>query len=90
MLDQIHCDTDSAKNSAVIVVTDFSKAFDHVDHNILIPKLRESCVLRSIIPWICRFLSEHTQQSVIKMRFLNGGLLIRVFCGAPNWDLLPF
>ena len=40
---------------------DFSKAFDRIDHNIVITKLIDLGVRRSIIPWICSFLSNRRQ-----------------------------
>ena len=40
---------------------DFSKAFDRIDHNIVIKKLIDLGVRRSIISWICSFLSERRQ-----------------------------
>ena len=40
---------------------DFSKAFDRIDHNVVITKLINLGVRRSIIPWICSFLSNRRQ-----------------------------
>ena len=40
---------------------DFSKAFDRIDHTIVIRKLIELGVRRSIIPWICSFLTDRLQ-----------------------------
>ena len=40
---------------------DFSKAFDRINHNILIGKLILLGVRRCIIPWICDFLSNRRQ-----------------------------
>ena len=40
---------------------DFSKAFDHINHNVLINKLIELGVRRSLIPWIINFLSNRRQ-----------------------------
>ena len=40
---------------------DFSKAFDRINHNILIGKLILHGVRRCIIPWICDFLSNRRQ-----------------------------
>ena len=37
---------------------DFSKAFDRIDHTIIIRKLIDLGVRRSIIPWICSFLTD--------------------------------
>ena len=42
-------------------MTDFSKAFDCVDHNIAIPKLIEMGTRPAAIPWICDFLSNRSQ-----------------------------
>ena len=44
-----------------ICCLDFSKAFDHVDHNILVRKLITLGVRRSLIHWICSFLTERCQ-----------------------------
>ena len=44
-----------------IVFLDFSKAFDRIDHNILVPKLLALGVRLSLIPWICSFLSNRRQ-----------------------------
>ena len=40
---------------------DFSKAFDRIDHTIVIRKLIDLGVRRSIIPWICSFLKNRWQ-----------------------------
>ena len=40
---------------------DFSKAFDRIDHTIVIRKLIDLGVRRSIIPWICSFLTDRWQ-----------------------------
>jgi len=60
---------------------DFSKAFDHIDHNILLRKLLEMGVRRSIIRWICSFLSQRRQ--AVKL----GGMLSKwapVHAGIPQ------
>ena len=40
---------------------EFSKAFDRINHNVLINKLIELGVRRSLIPWIVNFLSNRRQ-----------------------------
>ena len=40
---------------------DFSKAFDRIDHTIVIRKLIDLRVRRSIIPWICSFRTDQWQ-----------------------------
>ena len=50
------------KNISRIVITDFNKAFDRVDHNIAIPKVIKMGARPAIIPWInCSFLSQRSQ-----------------------------
>jgi hypothetical protein len=44
-----------------VVLTDFSKAFDLVDHTILINKIIRLGVRESIIPWMCYFLRNRQQ-----------------------------
>ena len=40
---------------------DFSKAFDRIDHTIVIRKLIDLGVHRPVIPWICSFLTDRLQ-----------------------------
>ena len=40
---------------------DFSKAFEHIDNNILVKKLIDLCVRGFLISWICSFLSNRRQ-----------------------------
>ena len=49
------------KSMSRITVTDFSKAFDCVDHNIAIPKLIKMGTRPAAIQWICDFLSNRSQ-----------------------------
>ena len=44
-----------------ICYLDFSKAFDHIDHNVLVKKLTDLGVRRSLIAWLCSFLSDRRQ-----------------------------
>ena len=44
-----------------ICLLDFSKVFDHIDHNILVRKLLGLGVRRHLIPWLCSFLSSRRQ-----------------------------
>ena len=50
-----------SKSLSRVIITDFSKAFDRVDHNIAIPKLLSMGARPSLIPWICSFLSNRSQ-----------------------------
>jgi len=42
-------------NSARCILIDFSKAFDEVDHIILVQKLKTLDLLVYVINWICSF-----------------------------------
>ena len=46
---------DKQKNIGTVVLTDFSKAFDLVNHSVAIQKLIAMGVRGTIVPWICSF-----------------------------------
>ena len=60
-MDEILKHTDQAKSLSRIIITDFSKAFDRVDHNIAIPKLLNMGARPALLPWICDFLTDRIQ-----------------------------
>ena len=45
-----------------IVLLDFSKAFERINLNILITKLIDMGLRRSLISWLCGFLSDRRQR----------------------------
>jgi len=47
-----------------IVFVDFAKAFDHVDHNILVDRMRSLGLSDIIIRWMCAFLREHQRVKI--------------------------
>ena len=62
-----------------IFVLDYSKAFDHIDHNILLNKLFDLDVLPTITTWIRSFLTTRSQRvkishCVSEWQTLNGGV----------------
>ena len=63
LLHSLHQCADRVDNIGMVVLTDFSKAFDMTDHTILIEKFIRLGVRRSVIPWLCvryrRALSEY-------------------------------
>ncbi len=64
LLDMLHTwlsHLDSTGYFLRICLLDFSKAFDRIGHNILIQKLIDIGVRRSLIPWIVSFLSGRRQ-----------------------------
>ena len=44
-----------------VCFSDFSKSFDHIDHNILVCKLLKMGARPIIVEWICSFLSQRRQ-----------------------------
>ena len=50
---------------------DFCKAFDRIDHNIVISKLISLGVRRALIPWICSFLSGWMQSVKVNQSSSN-------------------
>ena len=75
----LHTGANLSKNVGTVVVTDFSKAFDLIDHNLLISKFVHIGVRESLIPWICSFISGRQQcvrynQTLSDYKNLNGGL----------------
>lgn len=61
MIDSILSDAETPKTIQTVLLTDFSKAFDRIDHSLLIRKLLTCGVRTSILPWICSFLNDRTQ-----------------------------
>ena len=61
MMHYLHTGAEVSHNTGTIVLTDFSKAFDLVDHSILIKKIIQMGVRRNIVPWLCDFLQQRQQ-----------------------------
>ena len=78
-----HLDTPGSAASACLI--DFSKAFDRVNHTIAVNKLMQLGMRSSLVPSICSFLENRTQQ--VKL----GGALspcLPTSCGLPQGTLL--
>ena len=61
LLDKVHTwltHIDSPDKHLHICFLDFSKAFDRITYNVLITKLIDIGVRRSLKPWIINFLSD--------------------------------
>jgi len=50
------------RQSVYTVFVDFSKAFDHVDHNVLIDKMVALGLPDVIVRWMCAFLRDRRQR----------------------------
>jgi len=67
------------QSSVRVLFVDYAKAFDHVDHNIVIQKLRSLNVPDFIVRWVTSFLCERQQRVKISDVFsdwitLRGGM----------------
>ena len=72
LLDMIHTwlsYLDSPNKHLHFCFLDFSKAFDHIGHNVLIRKLVDLGVRQCLIPWIISFLSNQSQRVKIGKAF---------------------
>ena len=79
LLHKIHCELDGSQAYARILLLDFSKAFDHIDHHILLDKLSKSSVHPILTAWQKSFLTERQQRIKIgdtlsDPAILNGGV----------------
>ncbi|XP_071944692.1 uncharacterized protein [Antedon mediterranea] len=54
--------TIKGKNVGTLVVTDFSKVFDCIDHTLAIQRLFELGVRSELLPWITNFLTSRRQR----------------------------
>ena len=69
-----------------LIVTDFSKAFDKVDHNLLIYKPFNLGVnLKGVVSWIKTFLQERNQSVVVEGK---QSPLVPVMSGVPQGSVL--
>ena len=72
-------------NDHDVIYLDFAKAFDKVDHEILVHKLRQCGVLGKLVKWIEQFLTNRKQFVTI-----NGfhSMLALVLSGVPQGSVL--
>ena len=81
MLNFIHEGLDKPGFYANLCTVDFTKAFDRVDHSIVIRKLIDLGVRRSILPIICSFLTERTINTKLNVHLSS---VQDISCGVPQ------
>jgi hypothetical protein len=81
---------DAPSHYLKVCFLDFSKAFDRINHNILIEKLILLGVRRCTIPWICDFLSNRRQLDKLVDFSQRGGVLTEVSHKELSWDRYYF
>ncbi|XP_072174640.1 uncharacterized protein [Diadema setosum] len=84
VLHNIYVNAEKSKSSSTLGVTNFTKAFDRIDHTTAITKLVQMGVRPCMIPWIVSFLSGRQQcvryrGSLSNWASLNAG-------GMPLWE----
>ncbi|KAI8494998.1 hypothetical protein Bbelb_269840 [Branchiostoma belcheri] len=85
LLDFLCRESEKAKNICTMVMTDFSKAYDRIDHTLAIQKLLRLGVRGSLIQWVSDFLTQRRQ------RVRYGGQLSDwevLTCSVPQGTLL--
>ena len=84
--------TDKPNDVGTLVITDFSKAFDCVDHTFAIQKLCDLSVRSEIIPWIADFLASRRQRvqyrSALSEWRSSPVVFLRAISFAPSFSLL--
>ena len=68
-----------------VIYLDFAKAFDKVDHKLLLKKLSHYGFSTSVVKWIKSFLSDRLQKVVIDGKF---SLLAAIISGVPQGTVL--
>ena len=54
--------TAEERKASHVVLLDYRKAFDHVDHTVLVTKCKSYNLPNFIIRWLCAFLSDRSQR----------------------------
>ena len=83
-VEDIMCDLNADENADILYL-DFSKAFDKVDHAILLKKLNLYGIQGKVHQWLSSFLHGRTQHVVIDGVESN---IIRVLSGVPQGTVL--
>eukprot|EP00057_Strongylocentrotus_purpuratus_P020244 XP_011674718.1 PREDICTED: RNA-directed DNA polymerase from mobile element jockey-like [Strongylocentrotus purpuratus] len=81
ILNTIHRNAENPKTVTTLVATDFSKAFDRIDHGLAVRKLLEMRASPSLVAWISSFLSNR-EQCVRYMSQLSDWM--EISAGAPQ------
>ncbi|KAI8484044.1 hypothetical protein Bbelb_381620 [Branchiostoma belcheri] len=81
----LYKNSDHTGTVSSLVLTDFSKAFDRVDHTVAITRLLDLGCRPSLIPWLCDFLTSRRQR-VLYQGSLSGWEVLT--CGLPQGTVL--
>ena len=88
LIDQI-CDSFNDKNYFLRIFIDLSKAFDTVDHSILLKKLEHYGIKGRCLSWLQSYLSNRKQYTEFKQDNRAGNTeLSNIICGVPQGSIL--
>jgi hypothetical protein len=78
--------TDSTGAAVRVVLFDYKKAFDLIDHQILVQKILSLNIPRSIARWVADFLTNRKQRVKLfhMTAFPNGEMYLQESRKAPN------
>ena len=85
LLDHVSKSTDNSNTAVRMILCDFSKAFDLVDHNVLVDKLNRLGAHDSLTKWAANFLRNRTQQVKIGSAVSS---VVTMKAGCPQGTLL--
>ena len=68
-----------------VIYLDFSKAFDRVDHKILLNKARRLGITGKVLQWLTEFLSNRTQKTIVQG---HESVSMKVLSGVPQGTVL--
>ncbi|KAI8498128.1 hypothetical protein Bbelb_240720 [Branchiostoma belcheri] len=85
ILHQLSSTSDRRGTVSSVVLTDFSKAFDRVDHTTAITRLLDLGCRASLLPWICDFPSGRKQRVLYQNAYSEWNELT---CGLPQGTVL--
>ena len=64
LVDMVHTRllTTEERKASHVVLLDYRKAFDHVDHTVLVTKCKSYNLPKFFIRWLCAFLSDRSKR----------------------------
>ena len=72
-------------NTSIAAFVDLSKAFDTVNHDILIKKLHKAGIRNSLLDWCVNYLSNRSQKTIANNSVSS---VKRISCGVPQGSVL--
>ena len=86
IIDQIS-ESQDVKKYSIGIFLDLSRAFDTIDHRILLQKLQVYGIRGCALKWFCSFLADRLQYACIDDIFST---LLQIKCGVPHDPYLVF